>query len=166
MYKQHLLNNIVDEMKICRRLYTKIPRDKMDFRPKGDMRSIHELLQYICVVGTALPDYWLNEGENDFYAWFDKKEAATKEIPHEEFLSVMKDQIDLTYKLFDQIRDEDLLSKEVKYPWGGQAPLGEALIATSVKFMTGYKLQLFLKIRMCTDLKLATPDAWFITELD
>jgi hypothetical protein len=166
MYKQHLLNNIVDEMKICRRLYTKIPHDKMDFRPKGDMRSIHELLQYICVVGTALPDYWLNESENDFFAWFDKKAAVTKQIPHDQFLSVMNDQIDLLNKLFDRISEDDLINKEVKYPWGGQAPFGEALIATSVKFLTGYKLQLFLKIRMCTDQKLGTPDAWFITELE
>lgn len=166
MYKQHLLNNIVDEMNICRRLYTKIPPDKMDFRPKGDMRSIHELLQYIGVVGTAMPDYWLNESENDFYSWFHKKEALTKEIPHTQFLSVMNDQIEMIHKLFDRISEDDLINKEVNYPWGGKAPFGEALIATSVKFLTGYKLQLFLKIRICSDEKLGTADAWFITELD
>ena len=73
MYKQQLRNLIVDEIKICKRLYTKIPVDKMDYRPKEDMRSIHELLQYICVVGTALPDYWLNESGTNFYENFDKK---------------------------------------------------------------------------------------------
>ena len=166
MYKQDLLNSIIDEMKICRRLYTKIPKDKMDFRPKADMRSIHELLQYICIVGAALPDYWLNESETDFFAAFNVKAAASKEIPHEQFLSVMNDQIELTKKLFDQISEDDLLNKEVIYPWGGKAPFGEALIASSVKFLTGYKLQLFLYVRMCSEQKLGTPDAWFITELD
>ena len=166
MYKQHLLNSIVDEMKICRRLYTKIPPDKMDFRPKGDIRSIHELLQYICIVGTALPDYWLNGSETDFYASFDKKAAASKLMPHEQFLPVMNDQIRLTYKLFDRINEDDLLNKEMTYPWGGKAPFGEAIISTSIKFLTGYKLQLFSLIRMCTDQKLGTADAWFITELD
>src|SRR5689334_1122825 len=102
MYKQHLLNAIVDEMKICRRLYTKIPPDKMNFRPKDDIRSIHELLQYLCIVGTALPDYWLNESVKDFYAWFDKMAAITKQIPHERFLPVMNDQIRLTCQLFDR----------------------------------------------------------------
>lgn len=153
-------------MKICKRLYTKIPHDKMEFRPKDDMRSIHELLQYLCIVGTALPDYWLNESGTDFFAVFDKKAAVAKQMPHEQFLAVMDDQIKLTYKLFDQINEDDLISKEVIYPWGGKAPFGEAIISTSVKFLTGYKLQLFLLIRMCTDQKLKTPDAWFITELD
>jgi hypothetical protein len=166
MYKAHLLNTIVDEMKICRRLYTKIPHDKMDFRPKADMRSIHELLQYICIVGTALPIYWLNESDGDFFAAFNIRAAASKQIPHEEFLSKMNEQIELLHMLFGQIDEGELMSKEVVYPWGGKAPLGEALIASSVKFLTGYKLQLFLYIRMCTDLKLGTNDAWFITELD
>jgi hypothetical protein len=166
MYKQHLLNAIVDEMKICRRLYTKIPHGKMDFRPKSDMRSISELLQYLCIVGTALPEYWLNESETDFFASFDKKADASKLVPHEQFLSVMNDQIELIHKLFEQINEDDLINTEVIYPWGGKAPFGEAIIASSVKFLSGYKLQLFLLIRMCTDQKLGTPDAWFITELD
>ncbi len=166
MYKQDLQNTLVDEMKICRRLYTKIPVDKMDFRPKADMRSIHELLQYLCIVGNALPDYWLNGNGTDFFASFNEKAAASKQMPHEQFLSAMDKQIELTYKLFDRITEDDLLNKEVIYPWGGKALFGEALIATSVKFLTGYKLQLFLLVRMCTDIKLGTPDAWFLTELD
>lgn len=166
MYKQHLQNAIVNEMKICRRLYTRIPQDKMDFRPKDDMRSIQELLQYLCIIGTALPIYWQHESDSDFFAAFNKKAAASKQMPHEEFLSVMNDQIELTYKLFDQINEDDLLNKEVTYPWGGKAMFGEAIISSSIKFLTGYKLQLFLMIRMCTNEKLGTADAWFITELD
>jgi hypothetical protein len=163
MYKQHLLNAIVNDMKICQRLYTKIPQGKMDFRPKEGMRSIHELLQYLCIVGTALPNYWLNASESDFFASFEKRAAASKQMPHEQFSSVMNDQIELTNKLFDQINEDDLLNKEVIYPWGGKAPFGEAIISSSIKFMAGYKLQLFFLIRMCTDQKLGTADAWFIT---
>ena len=166
MYKDHLRNAIIDEMKICRRLYRKIPQDKMDFRPKSDMRSIHELLQYLCIVGTALPNYWLNEQGSDFFAGFNKKAATSKSMPHEQFLSVMNDQIELTHKLFDQIDEEDLLTKEVIYPWGGKVQFGEGIISTSIKFLSGYKLQLFLLIRMCTDLKIGTADAWFITDFD
>jgi hypothetical protein len=166
MYKQHLLNAIIDEMKICKRLYTKIPQDKMDFRPKADMRSIEELLQYISITGTALPEYWLNESESDFFASFEIKKAASQKISHQQFLSVMNNQIELIQKLFRQINEEDLLNKEVIYPWGGKAHFGEAIIASSVKFLTGYKLQLFLYIRMCSEEKLGTVDAWFITELD
>ena len=166
MYKQHLQKMIIDEMKICKRLYTRIPPGQMDFRPKSDIRSIHELLQYLCIVGTALPKYWLNESESDFFASFDKTALASRQMPHEQFLSVMNGQIELTHKLFDQINEDDLLNKEVVYPWGGKAPFGEAIISTSIKFLSGYKLQLFSLIKMCTDQKLGTADAWFITELD
>lgn len=166
MYKQHLLKAILQEMKICRRLYTKIPPERMDFRPKDDMRSIHELLQYLCIVGTALPDYWLNESESDFFASFEKKAAVSKEIRPEQFLAKMADQIELTNKLFDQISEDDLMNKLMTYPWGGEALFGEALIETSIKFLTGYKLQLFLYIRMSTEIKLGTADAWFKNELD
>ncbi len=167
MYKQHLLNAIVKDMKICKRLYTKIPHDKMDFKPKGDIRSIHELLQYLCIVGTAMPNYWLNESETDFFnIFFSKLAAASKQIPHEQFLSAMDDQIELINNLLDQISEDDLFHKEVIYPWGGKAPFGEAIISTSIKFLSGYKLQLFYLIRLCTDEKLGTADAWFKTEID
>ena len=137
----------------------------MAFRPKANMRSIAELLQYIGIVGTALPDYWLNESDSDFFACFDKKKAASENITHQQFLSVMNDQIELIQKLFDQINEDDL-NRETVYPWGGKASFGEAIIASSIKFLTGYKLQLFLYIRMCSEQKLGTPDAWFNTELD
>ncbi len=78
----------------------------------------------------------------------------------------MDDQIELTNNLLDQISEDDLFHKEVIYPWGGKAPFGEAIISTSIKFMSGYKLQLFYLIRLCTDEKLGTADAWFKTELD
>ena len=166
MYKDHLRNAIVDEMKICMRLYTKIPPGKMDYRPKEGMRSIHELLQYIGLVGTALPIYWIKETDTDFFAEFDKKAALSKQMSHEQFIPVMRKQIEKIEELFGLVTDDDLLNKEVTYPWGGKAAFGEAIIASSIKFLSGYKLQLFLYTRMCTDLKLGTADAWFITEPD
>jgi hypothetical protein len=113
-----------------------------------------------------LPDYWLNESGTDFFASFNKKAALSRQMRHEEFLPTMNEQIEVIHKLFARINEEDLLNKEVDYPWGGKAPFGEAIIASSIKFLTGYKLQLFLYIRMCSEQKLGTPDAWFITELD
>jgi hypothetical protein len=59
-----------------------------------------------------------------------------------------------------------LFQKGVVYPWTGiKAPLGEAIIATSVKWLSAYKLQLFLFIKLCGDQQLTTADAWELTEL-
>ena len=165
MYKQHLLNNIEKEINICRRLYTKIPPGKMDFRPKEGLRSILELLQYLGIVGSALPYYWLKKGRTDFFAFFAEGNKIARTMPHERFLTVMDEQMATIRDLFNEISEEDLMNKEIDYPWGGKAPMGEAIIATSIKFLTGYKLQLFLLIKLCDDQKLTTPDAWFLSDL-
>ena len=165
MYKQQLLNNIEKEINICRRLYTKIPPGQMDFRPKEGLRSILELLQYLGIIGIVMPGYWLKKDDTDFNTFFNNLNKATNTVSHERFLTVMDEQMATIKDLFSQISEDDLVNKEVDYPWGGKAPMGEAIIATSIKFLTGYKLQLFSLIKLCDDQKLTTPDAWFLTDL-
>ncbi len=165
MYKEHLQNAIVKEMNICKRLFTKIPQDKMDFRPKEGIRSILELLQYLSFIGTGMPNYWLNGNDGDFGAAFGKMAAAAREMAPDQFLSTMDKQIEMTKNLFDQITEEDLFQKIVTYPWNEKAELGEAIISTSIKWLAAYRLQLFSLIKLCTDQKLGTADAWVLTEL-
>ncbi len=165
MYKQHLISNIEKEINICCRLYTKIPPGQMDFRPKEGLRSIAELLRYLSIVGSAMPVYWLKKGDTDFNTFFTGIDTASRMMPSERFPAVMNDQTETIRDLFDQISEDDLMNKVVEYPWGGKAPMGEAIIATSIKFLTGYKLQLFSLIKLCDDQKLTTADAWFISDL-
>ncbi|MGQ0740087.1 MAG: hypothetical protein ACT4OJ_13640 [Bacteroidota bacterium] len=165
MYKQHLLNNIEKEICICRRLYTKIPPGQMDFRPKEGLRSIVELLRYLSIVGSAMPAYWLKKDDTDFNTFFTSIDTASRTMKAERFPSAMNEQMAAIRDLFDQISEDDLQHKVVDYPWGGKAPMGEAIMATSIKFLTGYKLQLFSLIKLCDNQKLTTADAWFISDL-
>ena len=165
MYKQHLLNNIQKEINICRRLSTKIPPGQMDFRPKEGVRSILEILQYLGFIGSIMLSYWLKKDDTDFNTFFGTKTIAAKAMPHEQFLTVMDEQMITIKELFNQISEEDLFQKEITYPWGGKAPLGEGIIATSIKWLSAYKLQLFLFIKLSDDQKLTTADAWVLTEL-
>jgi len=164
MYKQHLLNNIEKEINICRRLYTKIPPNQMNFRPKEGVRSILELLQYLGFIGSAMPDYWLKKDAVDINTFFNTATTTAKAMPYERFLTVMEEQMATIKDLFNQISEEDLVNKEVAYPWGVKAPLGEAIMATSIKWLAAYKLQLFLFIKLCDDQKLGTADAWVLTD--
>ncbi|HRH47204.1 MAG TPA: hypothetical protein PLP23_00555 [Panacibacter sp.] len=166
MYKEHLLNNIEKEMNVCRRLYTKIPPGQMDYKPGEGVRTTLELLQYLSIAGTLMPDYWLQENDTDFGAFYGSKIAASKTITHEQFLNAMDEQLIIIKNLFGHLSEDDLLQKEVTYPWSGaKAPLGEAMIATSVKWLAAYKLQLFLYIKLCGNKQLATADAWMLTDL-
>ena len=141
MYKQHLLNNIEKEINICKRLYAKIPPSQIYFRPKEGLRNILELLQYLTIVGSTMPRYWLKKDDSDFNTFFGAIDKVAKTMPYEGFLPAMDEQTANIRNLLDQISEEDLFNREVIYPWGGTAPWGEAVIATSIKFLTGYKLQ-------------------------
>jgi hypothetical protein len=166
MLKQVLLKSIIKEMKIVRRLSTKIPADQIDFRPKEGIRSTLELLQYISYSSTGMLQYWFRKDESDFRTFYATLTARSKTVTHENFIAEMDYQMELVNKIFDKITEADLLNKEVDYPWGEKAPLGEAILETSVKWITGYKMQLFLKLKLSTDEKLTTPDLWRKTEMD
>lgn len=167
MFKQFLLNSIVHEMKVIRRLATKIESNQADYRPKEGIRSITELLQYLSACGTNTIRYWYRTDPSiDFRTSISEAVTKAKEITPQNFVAAMDAQIDLVTKLFENITEDDLLNKEVDYPWGEKAKLGEAIINTSIKWLTGYKVQLFLKLKLSSDQELKTPDLWRMTELE
>jgi hypothetical protein len=166
MQKQVLLNSIVKEMKIVRRLSTKIPANQSDFRPKDNVRSTTELLQYLSNCGTGMIRYWYRKNDTDFRTFYAALNEPGKTITVDTFAAAMDTQIELINKLFEEITEDDLVNKIVDYPWGEKAPLGEAILETCIKWMTGYKMQLFLKLKLSSDENLTTPDLWRKTELD
>ncbi len=166
MQKQVLLNSIVKEMKIVRRLASKIPADQSDFRPKENLRSTTELLQYLSNCGTGMIKYWYRKNDTDFRTFYNALNETGKTITIDNFAAAMDIQIELINKLFEEITEDDLVNKIVDYPWGEKAPLGEAILETCIKWMTGYKMQLFLKLKLSTDQNLTTPDLWRKTELE
>jgi hypothetical protein len=166
MSKESLLNNIIKEMKIVRRLSTKIPADQINFRPKEGMRSSLELLQYLCSCGTGTIRYWYRNDTSDFRTFIGGLREHTQTVTHHTFVSEMDAQIVLVKELFDKITEDDLLNKEVDYPWGEKAMLGEAIVATCIKWLTAYKMQLFINIKMSSDEKMGTPDLWRTTEIE
>lgn len=167
MYKEFLLNSIVKDLKICRRLYTRIPANKMDYRPKEGVRSTIELLRYLSWCGTGMIKYWYHGDGRDFKTFIGEIVSATKTMEPEQFIAAMDEQIETVKALFAEIKDEDLYTKQVNYPSGGNTgPLGEVLLETSVKWLAAYKMQLFLYLKYSTDQPLVTADAWAKTEMD
>ena len=165
MYKQQLLSNIEKEIKICQRLYTKIQPEQLDYRPKEGIRSISELLQYLSIIGSTMLSYWLKDDDTDFNTFYGTTAAKAKAMQPEQFLTAMDEQMVRIKNLFDKISEEDLLNREVTYPWGAKEPLGQAIIATSIKWLSAYKLQLLLFIKLSGNEKLGTADAWVLTDL-
>lgn len=161
MFKEFLHNSLVKDLKVLKRLAGKIPLDQMSYRPKDNLRSIEELLQYLSFSATAILQYWLENPEGaEFRAFFTEVSAASKSIAPESYPEVFENQVQLVNKLFEKITEEDLTQKEVKHPAGLTYKLGEGIIETSIKWLSAYKMQLFLYIKMTTDQELTTPDLW------
>jgi hypothetical protein len=160
MFKQLLLDSIIKEMKVIRRLSTKIPATAIEFRPKEGMRSTLELLQYLSLCGTSMLRYWYNEDGSDFRTYYGLMNEETKKVTAENFVSKMDAQIEMVEKLIEKITEEDLFNKEVTMPAGEKMFLGEGIMSSSIKWLTAYKTQLFVYIKMTSDEKLTTPDLW------
>src|SRR5476649_2375070 len=85
MFKQYLLNSIIKEMKICRRLATKIPSGKMHFKSKEETRSIQELLHYLSYIGTGIIRFWYRTDGSDIKTFFTALKAESVITTPEEF---------------------------------------------------------------------------------
>lgn len=166
MFKSYLQKSIINEMKICRRLSTKIAAENINFKSKEDTRSILELLHYLSYIGTGTIRYWYKTDDSDFKTFFTGLKSESVVNTPEEFIIAIEKQIKLVPTLFEKISDADLTNKIVAYPWGETAPLAEAIIETNIKWLTAYKLQLFNLIKHSSEQKLTTPDAWRHTEIE
>jgi hypothetical protein len=166
MLKEQLLESLVKEMKICKRLSTKIPIDQLGFRPKEGLRSNLELLQYLSWCGSGMLLFWTQNEETDFRAYFGKITAKAKEMKATDFIAVMDGQIETVSSILNRFQDSDLDTFEITFPWGAKGKLGEGILETCIKWTTAYKLQLFLCLKLCSDQKLGTPDAWRLTEIE
>lgn len=161
MFKEFLQNSIIKDLKLIKRLAGKIPLEQMSYRPKPGLRSTEELLQYLTFAATSILEFWLNKHDHkDFRTHFSEMNERAKSHAHGQFQDLFDKQIDLVNHLFAKISEEDLRTMEVSSPSGATFKLGEGILETTIKWLAAYKMQLFLYIKMSTDLELSTPDLW------
>ena len=163
MLKEILQESIIKELKLIKRLNTKVTSDSLDYRPKENVRSIIELLQYLSGAGTGMLLFW-QSNESEARPFLMKLRENAPVLTLENAPAIFDAQIDLVNELFASISEEDLATKEVSYPWGTTDTLGKAILETSIKWLTGYKMQLFLYLKQSSDIAISTPDLWRKTE--
>ena len=161
MLKEILQDSIIKELKLIKRLSTNVTEDILDFRPKENVRSIIELLQYLSGAGTGMLLFWQSNEARPFLM---KLRENAPQVTLENAPAIFDKQIELVNEIFDAISEHDLANKVVSYPWGATDPLGKAIVETSIKWLTGYKMQLFIYLKQTTELALSTPDLWRKTE--
>ena len=161
--KDHLLEAIIEECKICIRLYTKLPEKALNYRPTPEQRSGLELLQYMSFAFAGVA-HGIVEGNWD---WYSKAKENADHMKGSEFPSSMKTQIDEIRALFSTLSDETLNNQKVTgMPWPNSKVVGIELFTNCFRWIAGYKMQLFLYAKSCGADSLNTFDCWFATEDD
>ncbi|MCK6438743.1 MAG: DinB family protein [Planctomycetes bacterium] len=154
--KDDLLNSMIHECNVIKHLAAKVPSGRLDWRPTPGQRSILETLRYLsfCAAGAV---HMLIEGNWD---WYQKAGAASKTLPFDSIERAMDDQIAELRKLFESIPHKDFVEKQVTLPDGSVVSLGRGILDSAHKWLTGYKMQLFLFEKEAGNDKIGTWNCW------
>jgi len=160
--RQHLLDSALAEIERIRFLATKIPQDQLEYRPSEGQRSTLELLQYLSLCGDSLFAS-LVVSEEERPALREKQMAEAKAVTIENFDRAMENQGTRLAEALASVTDERL-SEMVTLPWGEACTLGEAFLNAAIKFLTAYRMQLFLYLKGMGVPELSTLQAWLAVD--
>ncbi len=161
-HKQQILDAVEKEISICKRLYTKLPEGGLNYRPQEGMRSTFELLQTLTAWGSSAAEASICKDPQERKNIYKKYFGNMGEIKPEDFLRLMDKQLETIKTLLKDVSDDDLLAKDVTNLLGEEMKLGQAILETTLKWLTGYKMQLFLYAKMAGAKELDTGDCWVI----
>ena len=114
------------------------------------------MLRYLamCGIGGTLA---MNDMHWEGYkAW----EAKTADLTLEQIPAAIDHQADALRSYFGALSDEDFSTKKAKTPIGEEVPLGRALLEVPLKWMTAYRMQLFLYCKQAGNEDIWTPNCW------
>lgn len=157
--KDDLLFEMLRECDVCTFLHGQLPEGALDHRPTPGQRSTLELLRYLSFCGPAFLRALL-DGNWDAYA---KLEAEAATLAAADFPAAMARQKDAIRAIFREFTDADLDARKVKSPTGEELTLGRGILDLPVRFLVGYRMQLFLYAKAAGASKLGTAECWWGT---
>lgn len=154
--KNDIRDVMLKEIDICIHLFGKLPKGTQDYRPTPPQRSTLELLRYVSHCGESgvralLDGHW--------EAWKANEERAGK-MSLAEFPAAMERQKRALADAFELITPEQFARQEATLPAGEKLPLGRALLEAPLRWMTGYRMQLFLYAKASGAKEIATANCW------
>lgn len=154
--KDQLCAAMTKECDIAVHLFSKLPPDSYDYRPGPNQRSTTELLRYMSLCATA----GIESMEKSNFKLFGEIMARNTDMKPEDFPAEMQKQKAGIEKYFSGLSEEKLENQESMIPGGGKAPLQVALLNGPLKWLTGYKLQLFMYAKASGNGTIGTANMW------
>jgi hypothetical protein len=144
------------ETDICIALFEKMPAGGLDYRPSPAQRNTLELLKYL---SKGPRNGVLRVAAGDWNATPPAMEMA-KDMPASDFPRLMRLQADEVERALRALSPEALAHETMTFPWGETLTKAEALVHYPYRWLTGYRMQLFLYLKAAGATQLATPDLW------
>lgn len=154
--KNDILASIRHESDVCKHLFTKLPEGSMEYRPTPGQRSTLELLRYIAIIGIAGARGMIERNWSAFGPYKERIAGMTAE----EFPAMMDLQMRELEEYLGAFSDEEFASKTMQLPTGGEAPLDLGLFNSVIKWLTAYKMQLFLYAKSNGRDDISTINCW------
>jgi hypothetical protein len=150
--KQQYLDSYLREIDIIKHLAEKVTPAMLEYRPTPGQRSMLELMQYLGQVSGTVMTVFIHPDQN--YAELKK---AGDLVTFENFTSKMDEQAQMVTDLITPLTDDQLAS-EVSF-FGMNHPLNIHLL-NALKWITAYKMQLFLYIKANGVDTIGTSNVW------
>jgi hypothetical protein len=154
--KNDLLDVLLNECDICLHLYGKLPKGALEYRPSPGQRSTLELLRYLTHAGVTGTQAMI-DGNWDAFTAAEKRTATMR---GDEFPAAMEAQKQELTNVFAGISKAQFDEQPANLPTGETMMLGQALLMAPVRWMTAYRMQLFLYAKAAGNTELWTPNNW------
>ena len=160
MYKKHLIENLEREIVLLKRLGAIVEQKDLDFRPAEKMRTSLELMQYLSRVGGVMCRWLIKNDITPEFRLTVTEHRNTLTI--ENFSERLDDDLKVMKEYMNMVSEEELLTKEVELPWKEKMILGQAIINAPIKWLTAYRMELFMNLKMNGRPDLGTKEAWVV----
>jgi hypothetical protein len=155
--REDLLASMLHEINVVKYLAAKIPPGRYNWRPSAGQRSLLELMQYLVRAGSGTTLTLIN-GNRDHFEALKARCLATTPLT---FSREMDNQAEELKRAMQTVSNARLANEKATVPWGGPPmSLGAAIMNTGVKFLTAYRMQLFLYIKQLGVQEISTTQNW------
>ena len=154
--RDQFLGLLKNEVEITKHLFTKLPKDQLNYRPTPGQRTLGEVLENLpnnlAVIGECV-----QKGDFSGYkADAERVSAAVKK----DFCAALDAEYARFEKSLKAISDAELQSREAVFPNGHKMPLGPGLTGSVFRFFVSYKMQLFLYLKSAGRPELNSMNLW------
>ncbi len=154
--KENLKASITHEINVIKHLFSKIPEGQMGYKPTEKQRTMLELLKYLCALTPATVEMVYTAEPKVF---MDIQKTATETVTAENFIEKLDMGATEAMATLDKFTEEDLATVVNIFGMGDKTK-GVYLVDTIVKWLSAYKLQLFLYIKSSGNTDIGTSNVW------